>query len=61
MGIKQNMGQEPTKEENLMVTLGTADHGVCIWGLVLYWEGREFWSLSELDFREKRSINLVKD
>lgn len=44
-----------------MVILGIVDYGVCIWGLVLYWEGREFWLRFALDFREKRFINLVKD
>lgn len=32
------MDQEATKERNV----GKADHSVCIWGLVLYCEEREF-------------------
>lgn len=45
------MDQKPTKEE----TLGKVDHSVCILGVILYCEGREFWSYSALDFRERCS------
>lgn len=59
IGIKWKTDQEPTGE-NLIETLGKVDHCTCIWRLALYWEGRELWSHSAWDFKEKCSTNLVK-
>ena len=60
-GIHWKTDKEPTEEETLKETLGKGDHSVCTWRLALYREGREFWSHSSLDFKQKCSEDLVQE